>query len=72
MGQGIFLKNMTIGGVTAYKDNIYISVSAKKGTSNVDNNGKFKKTDNIITGKPGFAVSSSNGKVTIKSRMRVH
>jgi Neisseria PilC beta-propeller domain len=72
MGQGIYLKNMTIGGVTAYKDNIYISVSAKKGTAKVDTGGKFTKTDNIITGKPGFTVSSSNGKVMIKSRTRVH
>ena len=71
-GQGIYLKNMTIGGVTAYKDNIYISVSAKKGTANVDAGGKFKRTDNIITGKPGFTVNSANGKVTIQSRMRVH
>ncbi len=72
MGQGIYLKNMTIGGVTAYKDNIYISVSAKKGTAKVDTAGKFTKTDNIITGKPGFTVSTSNGKVIIKSRLRVH
>lgn len=72
MGQGVYLKNMTIGGVTAYKDNIYISVSAKKGAANVDTAGKFKKTDNIITGKPGFTVSNSNGKVKIQSRMRVH
>jgi len=72
MSQGIYLKNMTIGGVTAYKDNIYISVSAKKGTVKVDTGGKFTKTDNIITGKPGFNVSTSAGKVMIKSRMRVH
>jgi hypothetical protein len=63
MGQGVYLKNMTIGGVTAYKDNIYISVSAKKGAANVDTAG---------TGKPGFTVSNSNGNVKIQSRMRVH
>ncbi|HCK04301.1 MAG TPA: hypothetical protein DHV86_06025 [Methylophilaceae bacterium] len=63
-----------IGGITNFKDNIYISISGEKGSSNLDSKGNFKKTDNLITGKPGYKLddsSSSAVNVEVKSHMRI-
>ena len=74
MYKGIYLKNTLIGGMTTFKDNIYISISGEKGSSNLDSKGNFKKTDNLITGKPGYKLddsSSSAVNVEVKSHMRI-
>jgi hypothetical protein len=69
--KGIYLKQMTIGGVVAYKNNIYISVSSKNTTTAIDSTGNFTKTGNIITGQPNFSMASPN-RLSVKSKVRVH
>ncbi len=74
MYKGIYLKNILVGGITSFNDNIYISISGEKGSSNLDSKGNFKKTDNLITGKPGYKLddsSSSAVNVEVKSHMRI-
>ena len=68
---GIYLTQMTIGGVVAYKNNIYISVSSKNNTTTGDSAGVFTKTGNIITGQPNFSLTSPN-RLSVKSKVRVH
>jgi len=74
MYKGIYLKNTLVGGITSFKDNIYISISGEKGSSNLDSKGNFKKTDNLITGKPGYKLDDSSSpavNVEVKSHMRI-
>ena len=69
--RGIYLKDMTIGGVAAYKGNLYISVSSKNGAGTIDSTGNFKKTDNIIVGQPNFKLIGTN-RLSTKSKIRIH
>jgi hypothetical protein len=62
---------MTIGGVAAYKGNLYISVSSKNGAGTIDSTGNFKKTDNIIVGQPNFKLIGTN-RLSTKSKIRIH
>jgi hypothetical protein len=63
----LYLSNMLIGGITTYKNNIYISVSSKSNVSKVDAANKYSKVGAVITGQPGFTFKPA----TLKGKLRV-
>jgi hypothetical protein len=58
---------MIIGGITTYKDNVYISVSSKNSVTKVDAANKYTKVGAVITGKPGFTFKPPK----LKSKIRI-
>jgi hypothetical protein len=58
---------MLIGGITTYKNNIYISVSSNLSVSKVDAANKYSKVGAVITGQPGFTFKPA----TLKGKLRV-
>lgn len=66
-GSPLYLTNMIIGGVTTYKDNVYISVSSKNNVTKVDAANKYTKVGAVITGKPGFTFKPPK----LKSKIRI-
>ena len=70
--RGLYLQNTLIGGITAHKENVYITISGQQNAGNVDSQGKFKQNGNIITGKPGFSLSNSGSDVEVESQMRLY
>ena len=70
LGRGVYLYNTLLGGVTVHNDNVYISVSGKSQSGTVDSQNKFKQSENIIYGKPGFSLSNSGSEVEVESMIR--
>ena len=70
--RGVYLYDTLIGGLTAYKENVYISISGKSTTGTVDSQGKFKQSENVIYGKPGFSLSNSGNEVEVESMIRMY
>lgn len=68
---GIYLSNTLIGGITAYKNKLYISVSSDQSSGKVSN-AKFVRDENIISGDPGFTQTSATDSLKIESKQRVH
>jgi hypothetical protein len=58
---------MLIGGITTFKNNIYISVSSKSAVTKVDAANKYSKVGAVITGQPGFTFKPA----TLKSKLRI-
>lgn len=63
----LYLSNMLIGGITAYKNNVYISVSSKSQVTKVDAANKYSKVGAVITGQPGFTFKPA----TLKAKLRI-
>ena len=63
----LYLSSMLIGGITTYKNNIYISVSSKSAVTKVDAANKYSKVGAVITGQPGFTFKPA----TLKSKLRI-
>ena len=63
----LYLTNMLIGGITTFKNNIYISVSSKSSTTKVDAANKYTKVGAVVTGQPGFTFTPA----TLKAKLRI-
>jgi hypothetical protein len=67
----VYLPYTIIGGITAYKDSVYISISGKQNNQTLDASGKFQQTGSIVSGKPGFDLSKTK-RLQIRSHIRAY
>ena len=66
-GPPLYLSNMLIGGITTFKNNIYISVSSKSTVTKIDAQNKYTKVGAVVTGQPGFNFRPA----ILKGRLRI-